>query len=195
MRARRLRSSPCRPWQPKVGVALTATLSDPDGGETDIEWQWSIGTVLTTPMATSTVNISDAESATYTPKANDIGGILTATVMYADAEGSEPDWHSAATRHGDPGGGGPGEQSACVQAEAHEPVGAGELRISRHVRWRRRQHIHLPECGCCGGSYRPQRHPNGDTLTYTLGGTDAGSFDIVQADGQITGEDRDRAGP
>ena len=28
--------------QPKVGVPLTATLSDPDGGEKDIEWQWSI---------------------------------------------------------------------------------------------------------------------------------------------------------
>ena len=27
---------------PKVGVALTATLDDPDGGEKDIEWQWSI---------------------------------------------------------------------------------------------------------------------------------------------------------
>ena len=27
--------------------------------------------------------------------------------------------------------------------------------------------------------------PNDDTLTYSLGGTDAGSFDIVQADGQI----------
>ena len=30
--------------QPKVGVPLTATLSDPDGGEKDIEWQWSIST-------------------------------------------------------------------------------------------------------------------------------------------------------
>ena len=27
---------------PKVGVPLTATLDDPDGGEKDVEWQWSI---------------------------------------------------------------------------------------------------------------------------------------------------------
>ena len=27
---------------PKVGVPLTATLDDPDGGEKDIEWQWEI---------------------------------------------------------------------------------------------------------------------------------------------------------
>ena len=37
--------------------------------------------------------LDDAESDTYTPKANDIGGTLTATVMYADAVGSGPDWH------------------------------------------------------------------------------------------------------
>ena len=33
---------------PKVGVALTATLDDPDGGEKDIEWQWSIAGASTT---------------------------------------------------------------------------------------------------------------------------------------------------
>ena len=37
--------------------------------------------------------------------------------------------------------------------------------------------------------------PNVDTLTYSLGGTDAGSFDINQGTlGQIIGEDRDEAG-
>ena len=33
--------------QPKVGVPLTATLDDPDGGEKDIKWQWSIGGSVT----------------------------------------------------------------------------------------------------------------------------------------------------
>ena len=72
---------------PKVGVPLTATLSDPDGGEKDIEWQWSIAVVTGQPL-TPEGDISDAESATYTPKADDVGGTLTATVMYADAVGS-----------------------------------------------------------------------------------------------------------
>ena len=36
--------------QPKVGVPLTATLSDPDGGEKDIEWQWSITGADTTDV-------------------------------------------------------------------------------------------------------------------------------------------------
>ena len=78
---------------PKVGVPLTATLDDPDGGEKDIEWQWSIAVVLRKmpsqelPTATPEGDISGAESATYTPKVNDVGGTLTATVMYADAVG------------------------------------------------------------------------------------------------------------
>ena len=33
-------------------------------------------------------DIDGAESDTYTPKINDVGGTLTATVMYADAVGS-----------------------------------------------------------------------------------------------------------
>ena len=83
---------------PKVGVPLTATLDDPDGGEKDIEWQWRITGAVNTgvpgmPNATGDGAISGAESATYTPKINDVGGLLTATVMYADAVGSGQDWH------------------------------------------------------------------------------------------------------
>ena len=36
-----------------------------------------------------TVIFDGAESATYTPKVNDVGGTLTATVMYADAVGPD----------------------------------------------------------------------------------------------------------
>ena len=50
---------------PKVGVPLTATLDDPDGGEKDIEWQWSIIGANTgvpgTPTATPTGDISGAD--------------------------------------------------------------------------------------------------------------------------------------
>ena len=47
------------------------------------------------PTATPDGDIDGATSATYTPKVNDIGGILTATVMYADAVG--PDQTGIAT--------------------------------------------------------------------------------------------------
>ena len=120
--------------QPKVGIPLTATLDDPDGGEKDIEWQWSTTAADTTgvpgtPDATQAGDISGATSDTYTPKINDVGGILTATVKYADAKGSGQQTALKPQRcqHGGAGSVGP---SACVQAEAHEPVGAGELRNS-----------------------------------------------------------------
>ena len=132
--------------QPKVGVPLTATLDDPDGGEKDIEWQWSITGADTNdvpgdPVATPQGDIDGAESATYTPKINDVGGTLKATVMYADAGGFGPDWHCRSGQHGGAGSGG---QSPCVRPEAREPVGAGELRNRKHLR---HPPSDLPECG------------------------------------------------
>ena len=38
-------------------------------------------------------DIDGAESATYTPKANDVGGNLTATVMLHRRGRFRPDWH------------------------------------------------------------------------------------------------------
>ena len=65
---------------------------------------------------------------------------------------------------------GPGEQSACVQAEAREPVGAGELRSRRDT---------SGTVGTVTTSstrlwvlWSTATDPNEDTLTYTLGGAD-----------------------
>ena len=76
------------PTQHRVGVPITATLKDDDGGVYGKMWQWSIGS-----NAASTVagDISGANSDTYTPKAGDIGGRLTATVTYRDAAGRDVD--------------------------------------------------------------------------------------------------------
>ena len=49
--------------QPRVGVELTAMLTDPDGGITGLMWQWNDGSG----------DIEDATSASYTPVAGDIG--------------------------------------------------------------------------------------------------------------------------
>ncbi len=167
--------------QPKVGVPLTATLDDPDGGEKDIEWQWMITGASTTdvpgtPTATPNGDIDGAESATYTPKINDVGGSLTATVTYADAEGSGRTGTEEAAH--------PVEQDLSAQAPVFDPKPT-----SRSV----------PENYAAGDTYGdPQvshpnvgapvtaTDPNGDTLTYSLGGTDAGSFSINQVTGQIT---------
>ena len=70
--------------QPRVGVPFVATLKDDDGGIRSASWQWSI-TGATGTDATPTGPISGATSASYTPKAGDVGGTLTATVTYLDS--------------------------------------------------------------------------------------------------------------
>ena len=63
--------------RPKTGIPLTASLTDPDGGITDLEWAWSrSGTGFDEddiPMA-----------ATYTPVTAGINLMLTATATYRD---------------------------------------------------------------------------------------------------------------
>ena len=70
--------------QPEEGIALTATLSDPDGGVSGITWQWA--SVASTNGAWT--DISGATSDTYTPASGDAGHYLRATASYDDAEGS-----------------------------------------------------------------------------------------------------------
>ncbi len=76
------------PTQHRVGVPITATLKDNDGGVYGEVWQWSIGDGA---ASTAAGDISGANSDTYTPKAGDIGGTLTATVTYRDAAGGDVD--------------------------------------------------------------------------------------------------------
>ena len=65
--------------QPRVGIPITASLSDPDGSLTAVSWQWS----------TSGSDILGATTDTYKPDAEDVG-TLTATARYFDGH-SAPD--------------------------------------------------------------------------------------------------------
>ena len=66
--------------RPVVGAELTATLSDPDGGVTDVTWQWAESLDGTTSWA----DIAGATSMSYTPTAMDDGYYLRATATYTD---------------------------------------------------------------------------------------------------------------
>ena len=68
---------------PVAGVALTATLTDGNGGVTGATWQWS----KSMTMDGTFMDITDATSRSYTPMAADEGYYLRATVMYTDAQG------------------------------------------------------------------------------------------------------------
>lgn len=68
---------------PSVGVEITASLSDPDGGVTDRSWQW-----WTSSDGGSTwVSVLGARSNDYTPKDKDAWKLLKASVRYRDAQG------------------------------------------------------------------------------------------------------------
>ena len=74
---------------PRVGQAVTATLSDPDGGVTgtDTTWQWQ---AYDSSLASwDDLTSSDASTNRYTPKASDVGSRLRATVSYMDVHGPD----------------------------------------------------------------------------------------------------------
>ena len=73
--------------RPRVGIAVTASVTDPDGSISGLTWQWSISGANGAdipPPTTPNGPITGATSDTYTPKAGDVGGTLTATASYFD---------------------------------------------------------------------------------------------------------------
>ena len=67
--------------QIRVGVPVTADLSDPDGSVSGLTWQWYDGAV------NDQNEIEDANSETYTPVADDVDDTLTAVASYTDGHG------------------------------------------------------------------------------------------------------------
>ena len=71
------------PVRPRVGTALTATLTDPDGSTSGVAWTWQRSAGPTTWAA-----IDGANSSSYTPVAADAGHYLRATATYSDDHGA-----------------------------------------------------------------------------------------------------------
>ena len=69
---------------PVVGTAITASVTDPDGGVTNTVWQWATADV----MDGTYTDIGGATSASYTPAEDDEGMYLQATATYDDARGT-----------------------------------------------------------------------------------------------------------
>ena len=175
--------------QPKVGIPLTATLDDPDGGEKDIEWQWSTTAADTTgvpgtPDATQAGDISGATSDTYTPKINDVGGILTATVKYADAKGSG---QQTATAEAD----NPVVQDLSAQAPVFKPKPTSRSVPENYATAEQYggtagTDFTYPAVGAPVTATDPNGAADSHVLTYSLGGTDMGLFSINEETGQIS---------
>ena len=71
------------PSTPQAASALTATLTDPDGGVTDLAWAWE-----RSADGSAWAAIAGATGTAYTTTNHDAGQYLRATASYADGEGA-----------------------------------------------------------------------------------------------------------
>ena len=146
--------------QPPARTEITATLADLDDGVTGKTWQWARST-----DRNSWSDISSATQATYTTVDGDVGHYLRATVSYTDGHGPNKSAQAVSDN--------------AVQAGANRPPEFGAAPAIREV-------PENTEAGENVGAPVAATDPDtGNTLTYTLEGTDAGSFSIVGASGQI----------
>ena len=144
---------------PQLGVPLIATLNDPeDGAVAGVTWQWA-----SSSDGSTWTDIEGATHETYTPVAEDVGKYLRATAEYTDGDESL----STAQPVSD-------ALVATNTAPEFPATETGERSVLESA----------PEGGNIGAPVAAT-DANDDTLTYTLGGADAGSFDIDGGTGQI----------
>ncbi len=167
--------------RPKTGIPLTATLSDPDGGITDVEWQWNDGSA----------DIEDATTDTYTPVVGDIGDTLSVTVMYKDAESGSTE--RTVTQAIGFAVVADTDNKAPVFPDQDTETDGRQTDQERMVAERTDAGLPTPAGTAIGDPVAAEtdntKQSDGtdvaDVLTYSLGGPDAASFDIVPASGQI----------
>ena len=70
--------------RPRIGVALTATLADPDKNPANMTWQWA----ASTDGSSNWNDVADTNRAAHTPTADEAGTYLRATVSYDDDHGA-----------------------------------------------------------------------------------------------------------
>ena len=147
--------------QPPARAEITAALTDPDEGVSGAVWQWE----RSSDGSTGWAGIGTS-SPSYTPVDGDVGYYLRATASYTDGHGPGKTAQAASTQ--------------AVQAGANRPPEFDSATAAREV----------PENTEAGGNIgapvTATDPDTGDTLTYTLEGADADSFDIGRSTGQIT---------
>ena len=147
--------------QPQAGTAITAALDDPDGGVTGDTWKWESSSDQTT-----WASISGATAAEYMPIVGDVNKYLRATANYTDELGSSKSAQKVSAN----------KVRAAPPANT-APAFAGDA-TTRTVE-------ENTEAGRNIGDPVSATDTESDPLTYSLSGTDAASFDVVQASGQL----------
>ena len=148
---------------PSAGTAVTATLTDDDGVKSSpaVTWKWE-----SSPNGTDTWTVfTDATTNSFTPGTDDIDSYLRVTAIYDDEKGSgkTAEKVSKAVLTAPPTNQDPAFADAITTRSVVENTAAGQP---------------------VGAPVEASDDDN-DSLTYSLGGTDAASFDIDTSTGQL----------
>ena len=149
------------PEQPIAGTTLTATLTDQDGVQSEDTWQWEISDDQST-----WAEITDATTSSFVPGSGDIGKFLRITVTYTQTDSSTKTVED--------------ETGAILTAPSTNTDAAfADLTATRSIP------ENTPAGQPVGASVTAEEPDNEDTLTYSLGGTDSGYFEIDTGTGQV----------
>ena len=157
--------------QPQVGTTLLVTVDDPDGSVTVTTWTWERSSDQTNWSTIPNSEITSVGSAaSYEPVAADVGKYLRITADYSDPVGSADQVQRAL--------------SNAVRAAPDSnsaPAFPSSETGQRSVPDRTSPNVNI-------GHPVIATDPDNDLLTYSLGGTDKDSFDIVPLSGQLRTE-------
>ena len=147
-----------RPMLPSVGTEITATVTDLDiVDQSSVVWTWA----RSDAMDGTFTNMSGATSANYTPVDGDAGMYLRATASYTDGYGSDSAMMVT-------------DGAVTVNAPPSFPNAAETRSIAENT-----------AADTSIGAPVAATDPDGDTLTYSLEGTDATSFSVDSGTGQL----------
>ena len=144
--------------RPLAGTAYTATLSDSDGSLSSVSWQWA----RSASASGSFTNIAAATSASYTPADSAAGMYLRATASYTDGHGS----------------------GKTAQAVSSNTVEARNIPPAFSSNATTRSVAENQDAGTNVGAPVVAADP-GDTVTYSITGTNPAGFTVLRASGQI----------
>ena len=155
--------------QPQVGIGISAAETDPDGGVTGTTWKWFRSSRMTGPWE----EISDATLATYTPQDeadnDDRNKYLRAEATYTDARIDYGEQKASAVS----------AHRVRAEQEDNSDPSFSQATAARNIRENTAAGMKI------GGPVAAMETDSGDILVYTLAGTDAASFDIDKATGQL----------
>ena len=158
--------------RPQSQTEFNATLMDPDGAVSGETWQWA----KSSSRSGTYSDIDDAIASSYAPQDGDIGSYLRVTATYADPEGSGK---SAMARSDYKVQGVRGDNNAPVFPD-QDPDDPGDQSDTAT-----RSVAENTAAGQAIGDPVAAEDDDGDILTYTLSGTNADSFSIDWATGQL----------